>query len=75
MVAQSVFFFLARATFQEREGRSTEMDVKNVNVILKLPVDNIFPWFASLSTIEIASKRSKLCIEITRLRLLVPLQF
>ena len=50
------------------------MDVKNVNVILKLPVDNIFPWFASLLTIEIASKRSKLCIEITRLRLLVPLQ-
>ena len=45
-----------QAIFREK---STEMDDKTVNVIVK-KVDNNFPWSVLISTIEMTSKCSKL---------------
>ena len=61
MVVQFVFLFIVRANFRDT---STEMDVKTVNVIVQKTSDNNCPWFVLLSTIEITTKYSKLCIDL-----------
>ena len=60
IVAQFVVLFIVRANFRDT---STEMDVKTVNVVIKKRADNNFPWFVLLSTIEMTTKYSKLCID------------
>ena len=76
MVGQIIFLFLAHATFRERRESSTEMDVKTVDVIVKLTNrQHLSMVFTLIDHAEISSKRLKLCSEITPLRLFVPLQF
>ena len=72
MMAQFVCLFLVCAIFRET---STEMDVQTVNVIVFCFFFSTITWSILLSTIEMTSKRSKLCNETTRLGLVVPFKF
>ena len=72
MMAQFVNLFLVCAIFRET---STEMDVQTVNVIVFFFFFFTITWSILLSTIEMTSKRSKLCNETTRLGLVVPFEF
>ena len=72
MMTQFVFIFLSGVIFREI---STGMDVKNCQSYCKKQIDNGFLRFVVLSPIEMMSKCSKLFDEITRLRLVNPLEF
>ena len=69
LVAQFVFLFQAHAIFRKT---STEMDIKNYQMLWLKQIDNNFSWFILLLTKKMMSKCSKLCSETTCLRLVVP---